>query len=552
MAAELAASAPRMRGPQSVFRKTVRDSRRALIIVASIIGLLTLIAGAATATAFGTVEARREAEVLALALPAAFQGLLGKPVAMDTLGGIIEWRYPVIFLLLPALWGILALSATLAGEAKAGSLELVVATPLSRRRIAVEKLTGHVSMVLIAVAVMALALWLVGTAFAVLPGDAIALDAAVGYAIKFGIMILLPGALAFALSAFVGRGAAAGLAAIWLFGAYVVNGFQGSIEAFRMLAPLSWYAWTADHLPLARQPEWSALVLPTVAIVAMWAVGVVAFDRRDIAQTVRLRLPSLPSALLGVAGPTSRSFGERLPQAVSWGLGIGVFGLVMASSATTMARVFKDNPVIDQIMRAVFPGSDYATTGGVLQLVFMQLAILVFGLAAATFVGGWASDESSGRLESVLSAPVGRGRWAFGSGVGAFLAVAVMGLLVAAGIAVGAAADAGDAIGPALGIASPILYTLAMVGIGIGVSGLIRPGWGAPVVVVLTFLFFFDETFVPALRWPDWLTELALTTHLGQPMIGRWDATGIALCVAFAVGGLLVGAWGLRRRDLSG
>ena len=33
----------------------------------------------------------------------------------------------------------------------------------------------------------------------------------------------------------------------------------------------------------------------------------------------------------------------------------------------------------------------------------------------------------------------------------------------------------------------------------------------------------------PALDLPDWLRQLALSTHLGEPMIGRWDAAGIGV-----------------------
>jgi hypothetical protein len=33
-------------------------------------------------------------------------------------------------------------------------------------------------------------------------------------------------------------------------------------------------------------------------------------------------------------------------------------------------------------------------------------------------------------------------------------------------------------------------------------------------------------------------------------MIGVWDPAGIAACVGLAVGGLLLGAWGMTRRDV--
>jgi len=177
--------AQRLFGLGSVYGKTIRDSRRATLLVAGFLALFAVVAGAATAVAFDTPGSRREVAMLATALPAIFQGLLGRPIGLETLGGIIEWRYAPLFLLLMPLWSILALSSTLATEAKNGSLDLVVSTPLTRRRIALEKLAGHVAVVVLAMAVLALATWLVGIVFETLPGDAIALDAALAYARRF-------------------------------------------------------------------------------------------------------------------------------------------------------------------------------------------------------------------------------------------------------------------------------------------------------------------------------------------------------------------------------
>jgi putative exporter of polyketide antibiotics len=67
-------------------------------------------------------------------------------------------------------------------------------------------------------------------------------------------------------------------------------------------------------------------------------------------------------------------------------------------------------------------------------------------------------------------------------------------------------------------------------------------------VVVLTYLV---DLLAPPFKLPDWVHQLALTAHMGQPMVGEWDAVGIVLCVALAVGGTLVGAWGMARRDVA-
>ena len=54
-----------------------------------------------------------------------------------------------------------------------------------------------------------------------------------------------------------------------------------------------------------------------------------------------------------------------------------------------------------------------------------------------------------------------------------------------------------------------------------------------------------------ALRLPAELGGLSVTHHLGQPMVGVYDWPGVLLLVVLAAGGLILGAWGLQRRDLS-
>ena len=96
------------------------------------------------------------------------------------------------------------------------------------------------------------------------------------------------------------------------------------------------------------------------------------------------------------------------------------------------------------------------------------------------------------------------------------------------------------------------LYGAALAGIGVGVSGLFRASWAAPAVLAMAIGTFLLDMLAPILRLPDWVAQLALTTHLGEPMVGAWDATGIVACLVLAIGGLVIGAWGMSRRDVGG
>jgi hypothetical protein len=134
----------RVYGFGSIYGKTVRDSRLAFIIAAGLLGGMALVMGAAVSNIFPTPQARLEVDTLVGSMPASMVNLFGNATAMGaklgTLGGYMTFKYGAIFAIGTALWSIFALSATLAGEASRGSLDIVAAAPFGKRRIALEKL----------------------------------------------------------------------------------------------------------------------------------------------------------------------------------------------------------------------------------------------------------------------------------------------------------------------------------------------------------------------------------------------------------------------------
>jgi hypothetical protein len=95
------------------------------------------------------------------------------------------------------------------------------------------------------------------------------------------------------------------------------------------------------------------------------------------------------------------------------------------------------------------------------------------------------------------------------------------------------------------------LYAAGLAGVGLAVGGLLRTsiaGEAVAAVVVVTFLI---DLLAPALKLPDWVHGLALTSHMGLPMVGSWDWAGIGACLTLAIGGLALSAWGMSRRDVA-
>jgi len=185
------------------------------------------------------------------------------------------------------------------------------------------------------------------------------------------------------------------------------------------------------------------------------------------------------------------------------------------------------------------------------RLTFVEIGFIIVGFAAATLISGWASDESSGRLELLLTAPLARLRWALSSGLGVLAAIAMLTAVAAVGIGAGAVSVGSDVATPVLGTLVLGLYAAGLAGIGLAVGGLWRPSIAAEAVAAAVIVTFLIDLLAPALKLPDWVHQLALTAHLGQPMIGSWDWVGIAVCLSLALGGLALSSWGLSRRDVA-
>ena len=536
----------RVYGFGSIYGKTIRDSRLAFIIAAGLLGGLALVMGAAIPSVFPTPESRLEIDQLIGGMPPEMVTFFGKPVGLGTFGGYMTWKYGLVFVLATAVWSIMALSSTLAGEASSGSLDIVASAPFGKRRIAIEKLAAHLTMMGLALTVLAIMTTVSSNVYGDASlGDPVPPVSSVGFALWLGCNALFFGGLAFALAPVLGRGGAAGVAGIALALLWTANG----LEALGPLAVLSPFHWTANHIALTGQYDWAGLSLVGIAAAAFLAIGVELFNRRDLGVTAGLGLPPLPAGVLGVRGPISRSFGDQLPRALAWGIGLGVFAATLASLVGPMSSQIAADSNLLSALRTAFPDFDLTSAGGFLQL-FLQLFYIAAGFAAATFVAKWSSDETDGRLEEVLATPLPRARWVVAGGIAALLAVVVTTLFFALAVGAGGASG-GVAVGTAmLGSASLGLYAAAVVGVGVAVGGLWRTSLAGEVAALFVVATYLIDLLAPPLNLPDWVHQLALTSHFGQPMIGQWDLIGVVASAVLALGGIAAGAWGIAHRDL--
>ena len=536
---------------RSIFGKTLRDSRTAMLLVGGVLCVLVVAGGMTMSTTYGTLEARADLAALSANLPETMRGLYGDPVRVNTLGGFISWHYGAYFVLLMGLWSIVALSSTLAGENRRGSLDFTLAAPIPRWRVALEKIVGHVTGLALVAAVVGVVAWLTGILGKTFPSDEIAPSAAAGLSVGLVVKSLFGGALAFSLASVVSRGAAAGIAGAVLVAGYVVQGYRDIVPALDLVAPLSPFSWMAGHVPLAGETDWPAVAATSAVTLGLLALGVVVFVRRDVGVARGFAIPGLSSVFAGVRGPTSRTLSELLPAAVAWSIGLALYGLVMAGSARAFGDMLGASPGLAAAVRQMVPGIDLTTTAGFLQFAFTELGFVLVGLAATTLVAIVASDETSGRLELQLAAWLSRTRWSISSAAAVWLALALVTMILAFAIGLGVALGGADPTPPFSGTFVLGVYAVALAGIGTAVIGVLRASLAAPLVLGFVVVTFLADVLGPILRLPDLVEQLALTSHLGRTMIGDWDWPGVALCLVIAAGGLAIDVWGMRRRDLA-
>jgi putative exporter of polyketide antibiotics len=541
----------RLLGLGSVFGKTFRDSRWTALILGVVVALILVVTAASVAAEFDTAAKRLAIAVQMGAMPAIFQGMLGGMIHIERLGGFLSWRTINFLPVILGIWTVVAMSGLLAGELARGSLDFLATTPRTRARLALEKVGGFVLALAITSALFAVAAYASIAAFGTLPDDPVGVDAVAGHTVWLFVMALVPGALAFAAGPFLGRGGALGLGGIALFGSWIVSGYASAISFFETLEPVSYFALTAAHRPIAGAWDWPSVALLGAITLALLGAGVAAFARRDLTVPTggRVRFSTISVFL---AGPLTRSLGERLPASLVWGTALGLFGLFVSFSVDEFVAALSAIPQIIEMLKQFFPEADLLSAAGFLQLAFFSEAILFISVAAAVLVAGWASDEGERRLELLLSVPITRSGWAVRSGLAVMIGIAVMTALLVFGVVLGTAtqAAAGNVASVAVGVSVLGLYAMALAGIGLAVGGLVRPGLAAATTLVVALGFFLWDLIGSIVGLPDELLDLALNRHLGQPILGQYDWPGMAACAILAFGGIALCALGMRRRDI--
>lgn len=274
--------------------RTLRDRRRSLIWwVVGILGYMLAIGAVYPVVA----ENQEQFEALLETYPEgvlAIMGIAGGESLFDPVGFIqaeaLGWVVPLVF----AIYGAVQGARAVAGEEEDGTIDLLMATPLTRSGLVGQKLWALTLAEMVLGAAVFVGIALDGVLFGMdIPLANVA--AASLMAVLLGVFF---GSLALAMGAVTGlRGLSIGVVTLVAAGSYLLNSLGGMVEALESLKPLSPFYYYDASNPLRNGLDIQHALVLGGLVVAFLGLALLAVRRRDLGVGgIRLPLPRLKRA----------------------------------------------------------------------------------------------------------------------------------------------------------------------------------------------------------------------------------------------------------------
>ncbi len=214
-------------------------------------------------------------------MPESVRALMGGNTDLFSPVGYLNSR--IFYLLLPLMLSILAIglgSSLIVREETSGTLELLLARPISRVKLLLSKaVAGFLNLTVV---------WLVSLLSILILVRLVKLDVSLSRvafaALMAGLLALLFGALAYCVAALgsIGRGASVGIASLVGFGSYIIASLEASVH---------WLDWPSKFLPyhyynptniLNGRHPWGVAIGYSLVILVLAIIAWLAFRRRDL------------------------------------------------------------------------------------------------------------------------------------------------------------------------------------------------------------------------------------------------------------------------------
>ncbi|WP_431951066.1 ABC transporter permease [Nocardia lijiangensis] len=303
--------------------------------------------------------------------------------------------------------------------------------------------------------------------------------------------------------------------------------------------------WGQRSYPYAGDRWWTVLLFAAATLI-LTAVAFFLLDRRDFGAGLLPYGTGRATASWALRSPLGLAWRLQRGSLAGWAVGIFALGAAYGSFADSIEDYLTDNPEI----AAYLPGGAADAVNSYLSLAVSIIALLsaAFGITSVLRARG---EETAGRAEPILAAPVSRARW-----LASHLAVALGGglfVLAFGGFGVGLSygLTITDAVQPLRMIGVALVYLPAVWSIAAVTT--LGCGWVPRAAVPLAWSVFaycvVAAVFATAFDLPEWFDEASPFAYLPKVPLQTVTAAPLLVITAIAAVGLAAGFAGFRRRD---
>jgi ABC-2 type transport system permease protein len=531
-----------LHGTGALARLILRRDR--VLLAAWVVALAAITA--ATAAAFERLFATPAARALldsSLAQSPVVIALVGPPYDLGTAGGFTAWRLGGFASTIAALMSLISVVRHTRAEEDAGRRELLASTAVGRHAPLAAALLVTAAANLALAALVAAALGALGLP----PAGALALGASYAAAgwVFAGVAAVTAQLAGNARAARGLAGALLGLAFLLRAAGDSARGGAGAWLSW--LSPIGW----AQKMRAFAGERFELCALAAAVAVALAVLALRLSARRDLGSgyfPARAGAATAAPSLRGAFGLAWRLHRGAL---VAWTLALALAGAAIGGMARAAAELLSGSVRLRLIAAAL--GGAGAMVDTYLAATAAMLGVLAAGCALSASLR-LCAEEEAGRAELLLSAPLGRVRWAASHLGFAALAPAVALLAAGAatglthGVATGAVARELPRALAAAAVQLPAVWVLA------GFAA-VTVGWVPRAAAALSWSLLAACLLIgelgQLLGLGRWLTQLSPFAHVPRLPAAPASATPLLALLAVAAGLVAVGLVGLRRRDLT-
>lgn len=212
-------------------------------------------------------------------VPDSIKGILGDAETYQRINGFIDIQVMAQMVFMTIVYGIILFTGVLAGDEGQGTLQTLLAHPVSRTRVFLEKLAGASILLFIVNSSVFLGTWI----GALIVGESVNLWRLFLACSSLYLVTLVFSVIGFALGAINGkRGFAGAIAGALAFASYIITNLAPTVSALETVNKFSPYEYFNRPSILDNAVQWGDQFILLAICVFFIGISYIVFKRRDI------------------------------------------------------------------------------------------------------------------------------------------------------------------------------------------------------------------------------------------------------------------------------